>query len=91
MTQTRHLIDTNGKINIGYIGKFENMESDLKEVLLKIGFNKINHTPFKKNGKKHDNFMTYYMENDNGTGTDTVNIVNQLMKEDFNNFDYSII
>ena len=33
MTQTRHIIDMNGKINVNYIGKLENVENDLKILL----------------------------------------------------------
>ncbi len=84
MTQSRHIIDTNGKINAGFIGKFENLENDLKEVLLKIGFNRIIHVPFKKNSKKHDNYLTYYKN-------DEKDIVYKLMKEDFDNFDYEVM
>ena len=61
MTQTRHLIGNNGKININYIGKFENMEDDLKIILNKIGYQHINHMPFKKNSKKHEDYKTYYL------------------------------
>ena len=85
MTQSRHLIDLNGKININYIGKFENMENELKIILNKIGFLNITHTPFKKNGKKHDNYKEYYNDND------VLYKVNKLIEEDLNNLDYSKI
>ena len=51
MSQTRHIIDINGKIRVNYLGKFENMEIDLKVILNKLGF-QIIHKPFKKNSKK---------------------------------------
>lgn len=84
MSQTRHLIGNNGKININYIGKFEKLEEDLKIVLNKIGIFNINHTPFKKNSKKHNNYKFYY-------NNEILNDVNILLKEDFKNFDYNII
>jgi hypothetical protein len=77
MTQTRHLIDTNGKPRCDYIGKLENMESDLNHVLGLLGFNII-HKPFIKNSKRHDDYNTYYDD-------ETREIVNKLMKEDIEN------
>jgi hypothetical protein len=84
MPQIRHIIGDNGKIKINYMGKVENIENDLKDILLKIGFTKIIHIPFKKNSKKHDNYITYY---DN----DILEEVNILMNEDLNYLDYEKI
>jgi len=81
MSQTRHIIGNNGKIRVNYIGKFENLENELKIILNMIGFNKINHVPFFKNKKSHDNYKKYYDE-------DTAKKVNLLMNEDFTNFEY---
>lgn len=77
MTQTRHLIDTNGKMRCDYIGKLENMEADLNHVLGLLGFNII-HKPFIKNARQHDNYNTYYDD-------ETREIVKKLMKEDIEN------
>ena len=85
MSQSRHIIDNNGKFRIDYLGKFENMESDLKIILNKIGFKNILHKPFKKNSKKHDNYETYYNNNT------IIEKVNNLLKEDLQNFDYDYI
>jgi hypothetical protein len=85
MSQSRHIIDNNGKFRIDYLGKFENMESDLKIILNKIGFKNILHKPFKKNSKKHDNYETYYNNNT------IIEKVNNLLKEDLENFDYQKI
>jgi len=82
MTQSRHLIDLNGKININYIGKFESLENDLNIILNKIGFKNI-HKPFKKNNKTHKDYKTYYNE-------EILQKVNNLLKEDFN-LDYIMI
>jgi len=84
MTQSRHLIDLNGKINVNYIGKFESLEDDLNIVLNKIGFTKITHKPFKKNSKSHKNYKEYYND-------EILNKVNNLLKEDFGNLDYKIL
>jgi hypothetical protein len=81
MSQTRHIIGNNGKIRVNYIGKFENLENELKIILNMIGFNKIIHVPFYKNKKSHDNYKKYYDE-------DITKKVNLLMYEDFTNFEY---
>lgn len=82
MPQTRHLIDINGKIRVDFIGKLENIEDDLAILLNKLGF-RIIHKPFIKNAKKHNDYITYYDD-------EIYNIVQNLMKEDFNNplFEY---
>lgn len=85
MSQTRHIITNNGKIKSDYIGKFENMENDLKYVLNKIGFNNIIHKSFIKNGKKHKNYKSYY---DNEL---IINKVNLIIEEDLINLDYKKI
>jgi hypothetical protein len=76
MPQARHLIGNNGKININYFGKFENIEQDLDIILKKIEINYIIHVPYLKNEKKHKNYKTYYDQ-------ESLNKVNELMKEDF--------
>jgi hypothetical protein len=81
MSQSRHIINNKGKININYIAKFENMEYDLKIILNNIGILNIIHTPFKKNSKKHDDYKSYYIN-------DSLEKVNIIMKEDFENFHY---
>jgi len=84
MSQSRHLIGNKGKINVNYIGKFENLENDLKIILNNIGFKYINHLPFKKNSKKHDNYKSYF------TNELLLN-VNEIIKEDLKNFEYKKI
>jgi hypothetical protein len=86
MSQSRHIIGDNGKINVQFIGKLENIEHDLTIILNRIGGypNKL-HSPFKKNSKKHDDYKKYYINNN------VLNKVNFLMKEDFENFDYEKI
>ena len=81
MTQTKHIIDINQTIRADYIGKFENLEEDLKIILKKIGINDIIHKPFIKNSKPHKKYTEYYDEF-------TTQKVNIIMKEDFSNFNY---
>ena len=85
MTQSRHIINNNGTLRVDYLGKFENMEADLKVILNKLGFQNIVHKPFKKNSKKHYNYETYY------NSIIIIEKVNNLLKEDLENFDYQKI
>ena len=82
MPQTRHIIDTNGKINIHFIGKLENIEDDLIIILNKIGINNIIHKSFKKNSKNHANYKKYYLDQN------ILDRVNKIYHEDFDNFQY---
>lgn len=84
MPQSRHIINNNGKININFIGKFENIENDLIIVLNKLGFNNIVHIPFKKNSKKHDNYLTYYNKQ-------IYEKVNKIINDDLILFDYELL
>lgn len=84
MPQTRHLIDNHGKIRCDFLGKFENIENDLKTILQYMGFSII-HIPFKKNSKKHDKYMNYY-KNEN-----IIKKVNIIIHEDLKNFDYGML
>lgn len=85
MSQTRHIMDINGKIRCDYIGRFENLENDLATILHKIGFNNIIHKQSIKNNKKHDDYRTYYKNKD------TMDIIHKLFEYDFSVFDYEII
>lgn len=80
MTQTRHIINTNGKIRCDYIAKFENLEHELKIILNHLDFKDIFHVPYKKNSKEHEKYDLYYDEK-------TYEEVKILMKEDFDNFE----
>ena len=86
MSQTRHLINEKGVVGANFIGKFENLENDLRMVLNNLGFNKIIHKPFIKNGKVHKNYKEYYADED-----DIISKVNTILKEDFENLDYEKI
>jgi Sulfotransferase family len=83
LPQYKHTIDENGKMFIDKICKFENLENDLKEVLLKIGFteNEITHTNTKINDRAHKNYTEYY-------NNDLINIINEKFLKDFELFGY---
>ena len=85
MPQVRNIINEKGKININYIGKFENLENDFQIILKNIGIKKIIHDVKKKlNKREHMNFYEYYNQ-------DILNKVNFLLKEDFDNLKYEYI
>jgi len=82
LPQVRNIINEKGKININYIGKFENLENDLTYILKKIGIPTIIHDVNKKiNKRNHLEFYKYYNQ-------ESLNIVNNLLKEDFQYLDY---
>ena len=85
MSQTRHIINNKGKININFIGKFENLENDLKIILNNIGIKNIIHNTYIKNSKKHDFYLKYY------NNINIINNVNNILKEDLDNFDYKYL
>ena len=85
MPQVRHIIGPNGIVKEDlFIGKFENIEDDLKIVLEKIGINEIIHKPFKKNSKKHANYKEYYHDDR------VIEKVNEICDEDFKYLDYPL-
>ena len=85
MSQIRHIISNNGKIRADYIGKFEDLESNLRYVLNKLGFHRIIHKLFLKNEKKHKNYKLYYED------TSIIQKVNIIVEEDLKNLDYEEI
>jgi hypothetical protein len=80
MTQSRHIIDTNGKINIHFYGFMNNLENDLKTLLYTIGFRNILHEPSYKNSKYHKDYRIYYEDDE------IKKKVEIIMEEDFRNF-----
>ena len=85
MPQVRNIINEKGKININYIGKFEKLEEDFQIILNNIGIKNIIHEVNKKMNKRdHLNFTEYYDQI-------TLDKVNLLLKEDFDNLDYECI
>jgi len=92
--QYQHLIDTNNEMHIDYIGRFENLNEDLCDILIKLGVKCILHRKeiernYKKNenaekNKKHNNYIDYYDE-------PTLELVNKICEVDFTNFNQYII
>lgn len=78
MPQVRNIINEKGKINIDFIGKFENLEEDFQTILKNIGVVNIRHD-IKKEMNKRDH-LPYYQYYDQ----ETLDKVNLILKEDFN-------
>jgi hypothetical protein len=77
MPQVRNIINEKGKINIDFIGQFENLEHDFQKVLKNIGIKDIIHEVSKKmNKREHNQFYTYFSQ-------EALNKVNLILKEDF--------
>ena len=87
LNQTMNIIDENKNIFIDFIGKFENIEEDFIKILKKIGFedNEIVHDTGKVNSTSHDNYKSYYINND------VLKEINMLYEDDFKNFEYKKI
>ncbi len=84
MPQYRHIIDFKNNLNINFIGRFENLENDFIYILYHLGFPYPIHDPVVRvNVHKHKKYIEYYDQK-------TLDKVNQLMKEDFERFDYPI-
>ena len=85
MPQVRNIINQKGKIDINYIGKFENLEEDFQNILKNIGIKNIIHDIGKEmNKREHKHFTEYYDQ-------ETLNRVNLILKEDFALLDYKMI
>jgi hypothetical protein len=77
MPQVRNIINEKGKLDINFIGQFENLEEDFQKVLKNIGVKDIIHEVSKKmNKREHDPFYTYFSQ-------EALNKVNLILKEDF--------
>ncbi len=84
MPQYRHIIDFKNNVDIQFIGRFENLENDFIYILYHIGFTLPIHDPIVRvNVKKHKKYIEYYDQN-------TIQVVNTLMKEDFERFNYTM-
>jgi hypothetical protein len=85
MPQVRNIINEKGKIDINYIGKFENLENDFQIILKNIGVKNIIHDVKKTMNKRdHSDFHEYYDQ-------EVLNIVNFYLQEDFQNLNYEKI
>jgi len=84
ISQYQDLLDINNCFNIDYIGKFENLNEDLCDILLKIGVDKIKHREIllnniKLNFSEKENYVIHYDNN-------LIEKVNNLFYDDFENF-----
>lgn len=88
MSQTQYITDENGKCGVNMIGRFENLEEDLKLILNFIGFDVILH---KNENLKKINTLHEYNENNSNElilTKKSILILNYLFNDDFINFNY---
>jgi chondroitin 4-sulfotransferase 11 len=84
LPQNVHIMNEKNEVYVNKICKFENLENDLEEVLIHIGFSKeeICHDKNKKpNKRKHEHYKKYY-------NNETLNVINTKFKKDFELLDY---
>ena len=87
INQYDNLLDINCKLNIDYLIKFENLNTDLCDILLKSGIDKITHRKalldnIKINETVNYKFFNYYDEN-------LLECVNTLFNQDFETFGFN--
>lgn len=85
MSQKRHIQDINGACGVDIIGRFENLEEDLKYILNLIGFECINHPVKKVNVSNKSNSDEILIEHR------TIKKINELFEDDFEAFHYQKI
>jgi hypothetical protein len=89
ITQYNHILNEKDELSINYFGKFENLNSDLINILLKLGITEIKHKKYLLSNIKINtsseniNYIEYYNDK-------TLKIVNNYFKEDFDNFNFKI-
>ncbi len=85
MPQIRHMINYKNEIQMNFIGHFENLENDFLFILFHLGYTLPIHDPVVRvNVKKHKKYTEYYDQI-------TLDKVNQLLKDDFERFDYQMV
>ena len=84
MPQYRSMINEKAKLFIDYIGHFETFEEDFQIILKKLNILSKHNQKEKLNSRKHKPFYEYYDQ-------ESLNKVNLLMEEDFNNLNYEKI
>jgi hypothetical protein len=84
MSQYDNMIDENNKFKINYLGKFENIEEDFKNILLNLGFSEeeIKHDKEKKNNFTHQSYKELI------NTQEILDKVNIICQKDFENFFY---
>ncbi len=89
ITQYDQLLDENNEIHLDYVGRFENLNEELVNYLLKINVPYITHYKTILNGTKinstgsNENYYRYYNEK-------TMKFVNEYFKKDFEYFKYDM-
>jgi hypothetical protein len=87
ITQYEHMIDENNMINFNKIGRFENLNEDLINILFEIGFEKIKHgNALKKNIKVNSSNSSSYNDFYN---QEILNSVNIIFNIDFETYNYT--
>ncbi len=82
MPQYRHVVDFKNNLFVNFVGRFENLENDFIYILYHLGYPYPIHDPVVRvNVHKHKKYIEYYDQK-------TLDKVNELMKEDFERFDY---
>ena len=85
MAQYRSMINEKAKNYMNFIGHFENLDEDFENILKNIGIVDFLHNKEEKlNVRNHKKFYEYYNQ-------ETLDKVNILMKEDFQNLEYKKI
>lgn len=83
ITQYFHILGPEGKIDMNYIGRVENIEADLEVVLKQVGFSQITHKQSTDvNKKEHNDYKTYYNQY-------ILDFVNKWFADDFAHFHYT--
>ena len=87
MSQYNNMIDENNIFKIDFLGKFENIENDFRQILYDIGFkeNEIIHDKNKKNDFHHNSYFDII------NNKYILDIVNDICFEDFEKFHYTKI
>jgi len=85
MSQRTQIQNTDGTCGVDIIGKFENLEEDLRKILKKIGFNTILHVPKKENVSNKEGAETIVLEKK------TIQKLNELFMDDLESFHYKKI
>jgi hypothetical protein len=77
--------DVDGSCGVDLIGRFENLEDDFRDILFKIGFSKIVHTPKKENVSNKTGSENYVFEKI------VIQKLNALFADDLSLFHYKKI
>ena len=91
ITQYEHMLNKENNINFDFIGKFENLNEDLVNVLFKIGITKIKHGDIILNNFKINENISTNKKTINHLTDTIISKINNLFNIDFKTFNYPII